>query len=92
MGSNRHCEDYRAAASIDLYHDATDMESKIRSPLLVLWGNKGVVGGAYDVLRTWQEKSVNGLVQGRALSCGHYLPEEVPEEVMQEFLRFFRKT
>ncbi|MEQ1659875.1 MAG: alpha/beta hydrolase, partial [Hylemonella sp.] len=62
----------------------------IQSPLLALWGKQGVVGNTYDVLETWREKSMNGLVQGRALSCGHYLPEEAPDEVLQEFLQFFR--
>lgn len=37
------CEDYRASATIDLEHDRTDMDKKIECPLLVLWGNKGVI-------------------------------------------------
>jgi haloacetate dehalogenase len=35
------CEDYRAAASVDLAHDAADADKKIRCPLLVLWSEKG---------------------------------------------------
>ena len=84
------CEDYRAAASIDLEHDAADAQKKIQSPLLVLWGDKGVVGKTYDVLKTWREKSVDGAVRGGALPCGHYLPEEAPKEVLSEFMQFFR--
>ena len=84
------CEDYRAAASIDLDHDAADSDKKIQSPLLVLWGDKGVVGTTYDVLKTWREKSVDGAVRGGGLPCGHYLPEEAPELTLNEFLRFFR--
>lgn len=84
------CEDYRAAASIDLDHDAADADKKIQSPLLVLWGDQGVVGQTYDVLKTWREKSVDGAVRGGALPCGHYLPEEAPELTLNEFMQFFR--
>ena len=35
------CEDYRAAASIDIVHDEEDMDAKITCPLLALWGKKG---------------------------------------------------
>ncbi len=84
------CEDYRAAASIDLEHDAADSDKKIQSPLLVLWGDKGVVGKIYDVLETWREKSVDGVVSGGSLPCGHYLAEEAPELTLTELLHFFR--
>jgi haloacetate dehalogenase len=80
------CEDYRAAATIDLEHDAADAERKVRMPLLALWGAKGVVGQLYDVLATWREKAVD--VRGRALDCGHALQEEAPEEVLRELLAF----
>ncbi|MFN4349257.1 MAG: alpha/beta fold hydrolase [Hylemonella sp.] len=86
------CEDYRAAASIDLVHDAADSERRIQAPLLALWGQQGVVGKTYDVLQTWRDKAMPGVVQGRALSCGHYLPEEAPDEVLQAFLQFFRSA
>ena len=84
------CEDYRASASIDLEHDAADSDQRIQCPLLVLWGEQGVVGKSYDVLATWRDKTLPGAVEGGALSCGHYLPEEAPEQVLQEFRRFFR--
>jgi haloacetate dehalogenase len=74
------CEDYRAGASIDLEHDAADAGKKIACPLLVLWGEKGVVGRLYDPLAIWREKAVE--VSGRALPCGHFLPEEAPEETL----------
>lgn len=86
------CEDYRAAASIDLAHDAADTDRRIACPLLVLWGELGVVGRTYDVLATWRAKAAPGLVEGGALPCGHYLPEEAPEAVVQAFRRFFRSA
>jgi haloacetate dehalogenase len=82
------CEDYRAAATIDLEHDEADSTSKIRCPLLVLWGEKGLMHRHFDVLATWREKA-DGPVEGRALPCGHFLPEEQPERTLAEFARFF---
>jgi len=82
------CEDYRAAASIDLDHDAADADRKVTSPLLALWGAKGTVGALYDVLETWREKALD--VCGRALDCGHLLQEEMPVETLAEILAFLK--
>jgi haloacetate dehalogenase len=82
------CEDYRAAASIDLDHDKADADARIACPLLVLWGRKGLMASRFDVLATWREKAV-GLVSGRELDCGHYLPEEAPEATTSALLTFF---
>ena len=80
------CEDYRAAASIDLDHDAADADFRITAPLLALWGQKGVVGDLYDVVATWVEKA--NTVTGKALPCGHAIPEEVPELLVDDVLGF----
>jgi haloacetate dehalogenase len=80
------CEDYRAAAGIDLEHDAADGDQRIGVPLLALWGAKGTVGALYDVLQTWRDKADD--VRGRALDCGHTLQEERPDEVLAELNRF----
>jgi haloacetate dehalogenase len=81
------CDDYRAAAGIDLRHDATDADQRIRCPLLVLWGAKGFVGRNYDVLGLWREKATD--VTGAGLPCAHFLPEEAPAEVAAALVRFF---
>jgi len=80
------CEDYRAAASIDLAHDAADADARIVAPLLALWGGKGTVGALYDVLETWREKALD--VRGHALDCGHTLQEEAPAETLAALLEF----
>ena len=80
------CEDYRAAASIDLEHDAADADKRIEAPLLALWGARGTVGALYDVLQTWRDKARD--VRGEALDCGHTLQEEVPDDVLAALLRF----
>ncbi|BAU67140.1 putative alpha/beta hydrolase [Stanieria sp. NIES-3757] len=71
------CEDYRAAAGIDLIHDQLDLHQKITCPLLVLWGKQGIIGKKYDVLASWAKKGLD--VRGEGFDCGHFLPEEAPE-------------
>lgn len=82
------CEDYRAAASIDLQHDEQDLNKQVACPLLVLWGAEGLVNRKYQVLDVWRERAKQ--VEGRSLDCGHFLPEEVPEVVVEELMRFFK--
>jgi len=81
------CEDYRAAASIDLQHDREDGGRQVACPLLVLWGELGVVHRMFTPVEDW--RSVARDVRGRAVPAGHYLPEEVPDLVVDELTRFF---
>jgi haloacetate dehalogenase len=82
------CEDYRAAATIDLEHDRADREAgrKVRVPLLALWGAQGVVERCFDALEEWRRVAED--VRGHALPSGHYIPEEVPELLIQELEKF----
>ena len=82
------CEDYRASAGIDLEHDRADRAAGrlIEAPLLVLWGSRGVIERCFDPLAEW--RAVARDVRGRALPAGHYLPEEVPDEVLAETFQF----
>lgn len=79
------CEDYRAAASIDLQHHAADTR-KIECPTLALWGSKGILHRVYDVLEVWKLYAQN--VQGQAIEAGHFLCEEKPEESARALLDF----
>jgi haloacetate dehalogenase len=81
------CEDYRAAAGIDLEHDAADEQARVGCPLLALWGDKGVVHRLFDPIADWGGVAVD--VRGRALPSGHFLAEEAPEPTLEEFLKFF---
>lgn len=82
------CEDYRAAAGIDLEHDRDHDDRKIACPTHVLWGEQGVVGRMFQPLADWQEKCALP-VSGRALPCGHFIAEQVPELLLPEMTGFF---
>ena len=82
------CEDYRASASIDLVHDQLDIDKKnfLQQALLVLWGEHGVVNQCFEPLKEWSKLAVN--VKGHALPCGHYIPEEAPELLLNQVQSF----
>ncbi|MEP6702050.1 MAG: alpha/beta hydrolase [Betaproteobacteria bacterium] len=80
------CEDYRAAAQIDLVHDRADLAEKIDCPVLVLWGERGVVNRCFKPIEDWS--AVATKVRGKALPSGHYIAEEVPEALLDELLPF----
>jgi haloacetate dehalogenase len=83
------CEDYRAGATVDYDHDrqTRDNGQKIDAPLLALWGDKGIatsVDGPLDIWRDWAQQA-----DGQALPCGHFLPEEAPDETLKALQDFF---
>ena len=82
------CEDYRAGITCDCTFDEADRSAgrKIRSPLLVLWGARRSGTRLDEVWKAWAED-----VRGEPIECGHFIPEEAPEELLEHFLRFFEQ-
>ena len=83
------CEDYRAAASIDLIHDRADRDAgkMLAMPLRVLWGEHGLVAKCFSPIEDWRK--VAKTVSGKGVPCGHYIPEELPQELLVEAELFF---
>jgi haloacetate dehalogenase len=85
------CLDYRGI-EIDLMHDEVDRGRKLACPVLLLWGSNMAkrpgwqTGASLDMLTVWRDRAVD--VRGKALDCGHFLPEELPEETTVELLAF----
>jgi len=84
------CEDYRAAASIDLIDDQVDRDRqhKLAMPVHILWGEHGLVHQCFNPLKDWAE--VAHIVSGHAVPSGHYIPEEIPEVLFLEAKEFFQ--
>ena len=79
------CEDYRAGATIDQVNAGAG-DAKISVPIRVLWGEKGLVGTRYEPLTVWKDYAEQ--LSGRPLSCNHWLPEEMPEQIVAEIQGF----
>ncbi|MCC5984622.1 MAG: alpha/beta hydrolase [Rhodobacteraceae bacterium] len=84
------CADYRAAASIDLDHDAADADRKLDMPVLALWGADGFVARKFDVPACWRKVARD--VRAHAVPHGHFLPEEAPAETLAALRDFFTET
>ena len=81
------CEEYRAAATLDREHDEADAgKRRIACPTLALWSGTGAVAEWYEPLEVWRRWAAE--VSGRAMACGHFLPEEAPEETARELVAF----
>jgi haloacetate dehalogenase len=84
------CEDYRACATCDFEMDAADFKAdrKVTAPLRVTWGARSHTGKVYDdVLGIWKKYAAD--VSGGPIDCGHYVPEEAPDETLRHLLEHF---
>ena len=79
-------EDYRAAATVDIADDERDLGKKLACPVLVIWGEYGKMHTLFDVLATWKEKAAS--VRGHPVKCGHFIPEEAPDELLRDLTPF----
>ena len=86
------CEDYRAAAGIDLIHDREDIAAgkKLVMPTMVLWGEEGVIHQCFKPLQEWQAIAKD--VVGGPVPCGHYISEEAPEILLQKIIPFLSQS
>jgi haloacetate dehalogenase len=82
------CEDYRASITIDLEHDRATLTAReqITCDFLALWGAHGVIEQCFEPLKEWRPYAPK--VQGEALPCGHYIPEEAPQFLLDRVLPF----
>jgi haloacetate dehalogenase len=61
-------------------------DQKIRCPVLALWG-RAEFPDDEEMLQAWASIATD--VQGGAIRCGHFLPEEAADETAECLLRFF---
>ena len=83
------CEDYRAAATIDIEHDNADLGKKLKMPILTLWAKHGVIETCFNGLNLWRLRAKK--VEGEALDATHYMAEEIPEEVAARMSNFYSR-
>ena len=44
-------------------------------------------GQNLDMMTVWKQRAAN--VRGRALDCGHFIPEEQPDQLVDALFEFF---
>lgn len=84
------CEDYRAAATIDIEHDDADQGRKLDMPLLTLWAKRGVIEACFDALDLWRQRAAR--VEGEALDATHYMAEDIPDDIAARMSDFFARN
>jgi haloacetate dehalogenase len=81
------CEEYRAAATLDVRHDEADRgRRRITCPTMVLWAAHGAVADWYDPLEVWSHWADD--LCGGPVPCGHFIPEEAPDELTRQLVDF----
>lgn len=89
------CEEYRAAATLDLAADQRDRAAgrQIQAPTLVLWAASGPLdvwyedaGGPVGVWRAWARD-----VAGQPLPGGHFFPEQNPQDTLSALQAFLHE-
>ena len=85
-------EDYRASkpGGVDWLLDHSDRKEgkRIKTPVYLLWGDKGLVGGLYSGALDWWRLTLDH-VDGHGLDAGHYIPEEKPQDIADAIKSFF---
>lgn len=84
------CEDYRAAATIDIAHDDADQGRKLEAPVLTLWAKRGVIEKCFDAMALWRQRAER--VEGEALNTTHYMAEESPDDIAARMSEFFHRN
>ena len=87
------CQDYRAAATVDLEEARHDILNGqfVQCPLLVLWGKHGVIEKCFDAVKEWRSVTAEGIViEGHSVESGHYIPEQASADVISEIRRFLK--
>ncbi|MCK1344500.1 MULTISPECIES: alpha/beta hydrolase [unclassified Bradyrhizobium] len=84
------CSDYRAAASIDLEHDAKDIVRKVACPSFVLYGGNGQMAQLFDIPAEWRKRCTN-LIDA-SLPGGHFFVDQFPEETSKLVASFIRSA
>ena len=84
------CSDYRAAASIDLEHDAADIARKVTCPTLAFYGSNGAMARLFDIPAEWRKRCAN--LTSESLPGGHFFVDQFPDETARVLLDFLQSA
>jgi haloacetate dehalogenase len=84
------CSDYRAAATIDLEHDAADLDRKVACPTLALWGSEGLMHRCFDIAAAWRKRCDD--VRPETLPGGHFFVDQFADDTARLLLSFLGRV
>ena len=84
------CSDYRAAATIDLVHDAADIDVKVQCKALAFWGSNGLMHRLFDLEAQWRKRCAN--LTCATLPGGHFFPDQFPDGTADRLMEFIRSA
>ncbi len=80
------CADYRAAATLDILHDGEDIETRIKCPVLNLYGRDGTMASQFDMVAEWEKRCEN--LTSKAIPGGHFFVDTAPDETLAALVEF----
>lgn len=83
------CDDYRAAATLDVATDESDLAARVNCPALVLYADGGMMDKAYSMQDVWHEKLSN--FTAHPMPGGHFFPDHHPNETYSKLFEFLSK-
>jgi pimeloyl-ACP methyl ester carboxylesterase len=84
---------YRANFDADGLAQAKARAAKrLMMPVLALGGSEGVGDALRVTVATIGDRVQGGAISGSTTGCGHFLPEECPDELTEAVLKFWQST
>lgn len=72
------CSDYRAAVTIDLEHEAADIDRKVACRTLFFYGSSGIMAWLFDIPAEWRKRCEE--VNEASPTGGHFFVDQFPDE------------
>ena len=77
------------SASVDLEHDAADINRMVTRPTLVLYGSAGRMAELFDIPAQWRNRCTD--VTDASLPGGHFFVDKFPQQTAQMVKGFLGK-